>query len=244
MDITVKWGSERFTIPFPDASTPLGTLKATLEERTSIPQTQFKLVHGGAILKDNNAPLSAYKIKPGSTLTLIGSTSSIPSKRETANVPAGPDVRTESGMNAAIQAELQKVEKTITPDLTALLSALSFSPQKAVSEGEESAAESAAVPTADQFTPETLKQTYGRVGELLLQSLLRLDALTPPTEWEETRRARKAAVKQVQASLDALDMAWKGALAAGKLDEGGAARDGTAQANGSAKGKGKGKRRR
>ena len=83
---------------------------------------------------------------------------------------------------------------------------------------------------------------HSRLAELLLQSLLRLDALTPPTEWEETRRARKAAVKHVQASLDSLDMAWKSAVAAGILEEGGIKE--SVEANGSAKGKGKGKRRR
>lgn len=183
-------------------------------------------------------PVSAYKLKPGSSITLIGSTSSIPSKKETSSVPSGPDVRTESGMNAAIQAELQKVESTITPDLTSLLSALSFSPQKPAPDASSS---EAVVAAADSPSPEALKLSHARLGELLLQSLLRLDALTPPTEWEETRRTRKAAVKHVQANLDALDAAWKNAVAAGRLDENSGANE---QANGSVKGKGKGKRRR
>jgi len=180
--------------------------------------------------------VSAYKLKPGSSLTLIGSTSSIPTKKETA--PAGPDVRTEAGMNTAIAAELDKVAKTITPDLTSLLATLSFSPQKNTTQSD---AEPSA--PAEQPSPEALKLNHSRLAELLLQSLLRLDALTPPTEWEETRRARKAAVKHVQASLDSLDMAWKSAVAAGILEEGGGAKE-SAEANGSAKSKGKGKRRR
>lgn len=50
---------------------------------------------------------------------------------------------------------------------------------------------------------------HTRLGELLLQSLLRLDAIVAEGEWEEARRQRKGAVKQVQGLLDRLDNAWK-----------------------------------
>lgn len=41
-----------------------------------------------------------------------------------------------------------------------------------------------------------------RLSELLLQSLLRLDAIQTDGEWDAARRERKAAVKEVQALLD------------------------------------------
>jgi hypothetical protein len=52
---------------------------------------------------------------------------------------------------------------------------------------------------------------HSRLGELLLQSLLRLDAISTDTQWETARSSRKLAVKEVQALLDRLDDAWKAA---------------------------------
>ena len=50
---------------------------------------------------------------------------------------------------------------------------------------------------------------HARLGELLLQSLLRLDAINAEGEWEDARKERKGAVREVQALLDKLDGAWK-----------------------------------
>lgn len=44
---------------------------------------------------------------------------------------------------------------------------------------------------------------------MLLQSLLRLDAITTEGEWEEARKERKGAVKEVQSLLDKLDGSWR-----------------------------------
>lgn len=52
------------------------------------------------------------------------------------------------------------------------------------------------------------KKEHIRLGELLLQSLLRLDGVTPDTQWEDARRERKDAVREVQTLLDQLDAAW------------------------------------
>ncbi len=67
-----------------------------------------------------------------------------------------------------------------------------------------SAAGSAPQPPASDLAHE-----HVRLGELLLQSLLRLDAITAEGEWEEARRERKGAVKEVQGLLDTLDGAWR-----------------------------------
>ena len=54
-----------------------------------------------------------------------------------------------------------------------------------------------------------LEREHIRLGELLLQSLLRLDALTPEGNWEDARLVRKSAVKEVQGLLDKLDGGWQ-----------------------------------
>lgn len=56
-----------------------------------------------------------------------------------------------------------------------------------------------------QLTP---AQNHTRLSELLLQALLRLDAITPEGAWEQARRERKVAVKEVQGVLDRLDGEW------------------------------------
>ena len=57
--------------------------------------------------------------------------------------------------------------------------------------------------------PLDAEQEHVRLGELLLQSLLRLDAITAEGEWELARRERKGAVREVQALLDRLDGGWR-----------------------------------
>ena len=65
-------------------------------------------------------------------------------------------------------------------------------------------------PTAVAAAPSTeLEQEHVRLGELLLQSLLRLDAIHSEGEWEQARKERKGAVKEVQALLDRLDGGWR-----------------------------------
>ena len=43
---------------------------------------------------------------------------------------------------------------------------------------------------------------------MLLQALLRLDAIAPEQEWAIARSDRKAAVKELQSLLDQLDNEW------------------------------------
>ena len=54
-----------------------------------------------------------------------------------------------------------------------------------------------------------LEYEHGRLGELLLQSLLRLDLLTLDGSWTEARQERKNAVREVQVMLDRLDGSWR-----------------------------------
>ena len=54
-----------------------------------------------------------------------------------------------------------------------------------------------------------LEYEHGRLGELLLQSLLRLDLLTLDGSWTEARQERKSAVREVQVMLDRLDGSWR-----------------------------------
>lgn len=54
----------------------------------------------------------------------------------------------------------------------------------------------------------TPAQEHTRLSELLLQSLLRLDAIPTDGAWEKARLERKGAVREVQGLLDRLDGGW------------------------------------
>lgn len=61
----------------------------------------------------------------------------------------------------------------------------------------------------------TLREQHAKLGELLLQALLRLDAINIESGWPDARAERKGAVKSVQGVLDRVDGAWKDAKAKG-----------------------------
>lgn len=100
---------------------------------------------------------------------------------------------TEISTIAAVHSEISNVNKTIVPALNAFLSFLSS-------------------PTDADYTPPqslTLEQEHRRLGELLLQSILRLDVLAMDGAWTDARKERKGAVRSVQTMLDKLDSGWK-----------------------------------
>lgn len=136
--------------------------------------------------------VSAYGIRPGSTIALIGGGAPIPEPASTKKKPAEP--ATEISTIAAVHSELSRVNASIAPSLNAFLSFLS-SPSS----------------DPDYKPPQnlSLEQEHTRIGEMLLQSLLRLDVLHMDGAWTDARKERKTAVKQVQSLLDKLDLGWK-----------------------------------
>ena len=88
-----------------------------------------------------------------------------------------PLQNSEQSLLAAIHSELKTVRNSLLPDLESVL-----------------------------LHPKNVSH-HRRIGELLLQALLRLDALITEPTWEDARRQRKDAVREVQAMLDRLDHA-------------------------------------
>ncbi|KAH7108551.1 hypothetical protein BKA62DRAFT_682590 [Auriculariales sp. MPI-PUGE-AT-0066] len=179
MSISVKWGAERFTLALPSPDTKLAHLRAALAEKTSLEPATFKIVHAGAVMKDENAPISVYGIRNRSTIAVVG-------KKDAPTAAAAPAEKpTEASTIQRIQTELQAVRTTLVPPLDAFL---------------ESATSRAPAATAAE---------HKRLDELLLQCLLKLDAISPDGTWEDARRERKVAVREVQSHLDRLDKGWK-----------------------------------
>jgi hypothetical protein len=98
-------------------------------------------------------------------------------------VPAPKPPRSEASTIEVIQSELANVRGTLEPSVDAFLR----------------------TPTVDV--------EHTRLGELLLQALLRLDAINIDSTWAEARRERKSAVRAVQGVLDRLDKGWREAKA-------------------------------
>ncbi|KAF5380627.1 hypothetical protein D9615_004548 [Tricholomella constricta] len=166
MTVTVKIS---FDLPAPD--TPLYAIRKSLADYTHLPHHAFKLIHAGAIMKDDAAPISAYGLHPNSTIALIGAT-------DPRQPLAPPQSQSERSIIATIETELHAVRTSLLPDL-------------------------------DIFVRDpTNHKEHLRLGELLLQSLLRLDGVTAEPAWEDARQQRKDAVREVQDMLDRLDNAW------------------------------------
>ncbi|ETW80552.1 hypothetical protein HETIRDRAFT_476210 [Heterobasidion irregulare TC 32-1] len=197
MSILVKWGRERLHFPLPALDTKLGALRNTLAEYTHLPSSSFKLIHAGAVMKDDNAPLSAYGIHANSTILLLDSTpqaaaASSPNastaSSNTKKVPAHREPKTEASTISQIRAELDAVQQTLEPGVDGFLNNIG---------------------APERSDPAALEAEHRRLGELLLQALLRLDAIGFEGGWEDARRERKGAVKIVQGLLDRLDVGWR-----------------------------------
>ncbi|KAJ7072190.1 hypothetical protein C8F01DRAFT_1102898 [Mycena amicta] len=89
--------------------------------------------------------------------------------------PAPTVTRSEQAVISAIHTELATVRNDLAPAIERLLS--------------------------NQPQP----KEHLRLSELLLQALLRLDAISTDGDWEDARKERKQAVKEVQGLLDRLD---------------------------------------
>ncbi|EIN11959.1 hypothetical protein PUNSTDRAFT_99317 [Punctularia strigosozonata HHB-11173 SS5] len=187
MTYVVKWGREKIRFPLPQPNTPLSELRKEIADYTHLPTESFKLVHAGAVMKDDNAPILAYGIHDGSTISIIGGDTSEkdrhPHRQSEKSAP--PERRTEQSTIAQIQSEMDNVRGSLLPGVDRLIAGLKA------------------------LTSSTSKQEHARLGELLLQSLLRLDAINSEGEWTEARKERKGAVKEVQGLLDRLDLAWR-----------------------------------
>jgi hypothetical protein len=107
-----------------------------------------------------------------------------------ASAAASTVPKTEASTIQAIQAELAAVRGTLEPSVDAFLR----------------------TPTVDA--------EHTRLGELLLQALLRLDALSIDNTWVDARRERKGAVSAVQGILDHLDKGWREAKAQAQTQNG------------------------
>lgn len=146
--------------------------------------------------------VSAYGFNGKTKIALIGGGDN--------NVPSSKVVQERSTQESTItriRTELDKVRKTLRPDVDDFLSLIESRPTATTTAAPPQ-------PIAKPTTTGSAKQSdpsleHARLAELLLQSLLRLDAIIADGEWEEARKERKGAVREVQSLLDKLDSGWR-----------------------------------
>ncbi|KAJ7924970.1 hypothetical protein B0H13DRAFT_2315034 [Mycena leptocephala] len=184
--VHLKWNSERFSFDLPAPNTPLSAIRSSVAEFTHLPRDAFKLIHKGAVMKDDNAP-SCIRVSNPPVLYHRRRRDRPPPQPQQVPPPKPPPkqktaapVRTEQAIISTIQTELATVREELSPAVDHLLAS-----------------------AAAKQTPRP--KEHIRLSELLLQSLLRLDAIVTDGEWDTARKERKAAVKEVQALLDRLD---------------------------------------
>ncbi|KAG9006765.1 hypothetical protein FRB94_000449 [Tulasnella sp. JGI-2019a] len=186
--------SPRLYIPLPPPQTTLGDIRKSIAEYTHLDLGTFKLIHSGAVMKGDSFPITAHSIRAGSTIQIVGNASPIPGRRSSSiSSSSGRESKikprpTEETTIKVIHDEMSQVRTKLVPPLQSLHDTL------------------VATPVVNK---DVLRQEHTRLGEMLLQSLLRLDALSPESEWADARKERKMAVKEVQGLLDQLDAAWK-----------------------------------
>ncbi|KAF4621159.1 hypothetical protein D9613_000465 [Agrocybe pediades] len=185
MPVTVRWGNHRFEFELPPPDTTLAAIRQSIAAYTQLGLHDFQIVHDGAVMADDNAT-SMYFVQLLSAYHLRPNSSI--AIVANADLPA-PFKNSEQAQIATIRAELDAARTRLLPLQQQFLRDLH------------------ACPT----TKKHLAKDHTRIGELLLQALLRLDAIAPEQDWATARADRKAAVKELQSLLDQLDSEWAAA---------------------------------
>ncbi|ORZ14341.1 hypothetical protein BCR41DRAFT_306808, partial [Lobosporangium transversale] len=151
----------------------------------------LSLVFGGATMKDDNAPLSCFGIKPGSKVAVNGVK---PTQIKELTTNGDPEEYALILRISELQEKSKKFMSEHCPKYEAEVeSYLSSKPEPFVM--------SAGMPPARK----RLHDLHGMMSENLLQSLLAIDGVTCPFDFEIARVKRREAVKETQKLLDHID---------------------------------------
>ncbi|KAF9579871.1 hypothetical protein BGW38_003694 [Lunasporangiospora selenospora] len=193
----IRWNHESYTIDFNEGGKALGEirlkeLREVCKVLTGIPLGGLRLTYGEATMKDDNAPLSCWGIKPGAKIVVHGIK---PTKEDIEKSTTNGDPE-EYALILRIQGSLEKAQEFVAEHRS-----------KYEADVETYLASNPA-PFSPQEMPQPrkrLQDTHGMISEILLQSLLVLDGVTCPPEYEVARVKRREAVRETQKLLDIMD---------------------------------------
>lgn len=183
-------------------------------------------------MKDDNAPITSYGIRPGSIIALVGGDTQPPRPAQPTNTTSAPAPAPGPGPGPAqrpvsppkppqaTQSQLPPVNMTSVggPEAASIMKIQSEwdSFRQKLLPDVQSFLKVLSNPPTDRPPAEELKMSHKKFAELLLQALLRFDAFQPEGEWSKAREVRKGAVKEVQGMLDQLDGMWEQAKVSGR----------------------------
>ncbi|KAF8973085.1 hypothetical protein BDZ97DRAFT_1779294 [Flammula alnicola] len=122
MPVTVRWGTDRFEFQLPAPDTQLAAIRNSIAQYTHLPYNAFNIVHDGAVMADDNAPISLYHLRPNSTISIVAD-KEMPVKFK----------NSEQAQIASIQAELAAVNKDLLPAHSQFLRDLATYPKQSLS---------------------------------------------------------------------------------------------------------------
>ncbi|KAF9540506.1 hypothetical protein EC957_004032 [Mortierella hygrophila] len=200
--INIKWGREKKSFTFNDRSLPdirLGELRKSCHDWSKVPLGGLTLIYGGATMKDDNAPLSCFGIKPNGQITMMGTR---PTKADISTLTTHGDPE-EYALIVKIQQSLGKTLDLVAEHFPRYESAV----QSYIS----SATSSPCPPPRGQEAPpppptrKQLQDAHMLLSETLMKSLLVFDGVVCKQDFEVARATRREAVKETQKFLDSVD---------------------------------------
>lgn len=193
--IHLRWDEQKYMVDFEGrilGHVKLKELKALCRNLTGIPLGGISLTLGGATMKDDNAPLSCWGVKPGSKIVIHGIK---PTEEQIKEQTTNGDPE-EYALVLRISGSLQKSKDFVAEYLPKY------------EEEEKAYMASELVPFKMPDMPPARKRLHdlhGMMSENLLQSLLALDGVVCQPEFEVARVKRREAVKETQKLLDVID---------------------------------------
>ncbi|CAG8591915.1 3423_t:CDS:2 [Racocetra persica] len=190
-ELIITWGREKLHLDFTEQGTgsleetTLKQLKERLKEITGVPVNGQKLVFSGAVMKDETATLTSFGLQPFSKLLLMGSK---PNAKDLAQTTTGSSE--EHALITRISQSVEKTRTTLIPQIESF---------------ETSVATFLSSEDNDDTVLSKLTETHTCIVETLMQSLLTLDSVDCPPEFETARQKRREAVKFTQGLIERVD---------------------------------------
>ncbi|KAI8610801.1 hypothetical protein BC830DRAFT_711282 [Chytriomyces sp. MP71] len=189
----VSWKGRKLEIAF-RADERLADLVERCSAATGVPCERIKLLASGVMMRDPSASLSHYGLKDGSKIMMMGDAGPTPTgPRPTAlPKPSTPPQTPESLAQQKLSDAEMTLTSTLLPEIVAYeAAALAYTQDPAQSH--------------DVSTAKKLRDIHARLGEAVLQTLLKVDGVVVPDGQDEIRARRKEAVKRCNGMLDRLD---------------------------------------
>ncbi|RHZ44239.1 hypothetical protein Glove_750g34 [Diversispora epigaea] len=200
--LLVNWGREKIQLDFNKegpgslGTTTLKQMKERLKNVTGVPLNGQKLLFSGAVLKDETAMLTSFGLCSSSKLILMGSK---PNEKDLAQTSTGSPE--EYALIQRISKSIESTTTSVLPQIetfeTSVTSYLSSTTNTDLNNDSHN--------DSNNEDRSKLLDLHHMLVENLMQSLLALDGVVCPPEFNGARQKRREAVKFTQELIDRVD---------------------------------------